>query len=139
MLRPRNKDRQETLSTRDYVFKEVDDSVLSIVPSRLSSRLSCRLSFRFSKQFSVVNSETSSIRSNASSLFHYIPLSFENALFTSYVYKRNYRSPFQKRVFRSTTKGEHHADAPLSPPRSFADSVSTEESPWKPEPIEFLF
>lgn len=79
ICRPQSEERAEVLTIKEDVFRKVDDSVLSIIPSRLSSRLS------------ITGSDWGSIRSNATGNLRYIPFSFDNDLFTSYVYKRNYR------------------------------------------------
>jgi hypothetical protein len=76
-------DRTETLSIKEHVFRDADDSVLSIIPSRQSSRVSLHTLIR--------DRDEASIRSSASSRFRYSRLSFENQLFTSFVYKRNYQ------------------------------------------------
>jgi hypothetical protein len=67
---------------KDSVFSDAEESALSIVPSDRSTRYSFegnRLSFQ---------SDAGDIR--------YIQFSFEDALFTSHVYKRNYRFPMMK-------------------------------------------
>jgi hypothetical protein len=63
------------LSIKEPVFRSVEESVRSIVPTRLST----------------CSDDASSIRSFESSELTYAPFSFENDLFTSYVYKRNFR------------------------------------------------
>ncbi|KAF2657022.1 hypothetical protein K491DRAFT_777583 [Lophiostoma macrostomum CBS 122681] len=77
---PRSQDRAETLSVKDHVFRDVDESVLSIVPSR------------FPSTSSRAESSRSSDGSEISNITSYKPFSFESTLFTSHVYKRNYRS-----------------------------------------------
>jgi hypothetical protein len=92
------------MSVKEHVFRQVDDSVLSIIPSRVSSRLSSRLS--------ISDSETSSIRTRRSVVLKYVPFAFEDDLFTSYVYKRNYRLPLMRRnsfVPRRKGAGEQNA------------------------------
>jgi hypothetical protein len=73
--RPRMEDRTETLSIREHMFRDADDSVLSIIPSRQSSRVSLHTLIK--------DGDEASIRSSASSKFRYSRLSFENQLFTS--------------------------------------------------------
>lgn len=89
----------ELLSVKEPVFRSVDDSVQSIVPSRLSC----------------YSDEASSIRSSGSHELLYIPFAFENQLFTSYVYKRNFRIP-QIRQLRQMVKfgGPGHDINPAS-------------------------
>ncbi|KAF2263089.1 hypothetical protein CC78DRAFT_581975 [Lojkania enalia] len=96
---PRNEDRVEMLSVKEHVFKEVDESARSIVPSRLSSRLSW---------ISMDGASTRSVKSVKSVLLNYIPFSFENDLFTSFVYKRNYRVPVTNK--RSPRNGSSESD-----------------------------
>jgi Ankyrin repeat len=83
-VRPSQLDRSELLSIKETVFHEVDESVLSIVPSCLS----------------ISESDAASIESRGSADLWYTPFAFENALFTSYVYKRNFRAPKIRRLFR---------------------------------------
>ena len=83
-VRPSQLDRSELLSIKETVFHEVDESVLSIVPSCLS----------------ISESDAASIESRSSADLWYTPFAFENALFTSYVYKRNFRAPKIRRLFR---------------------------------------
>ena len=64
------------MACKEPVFTEADLSVFSIVPSRAS-----------------ITSSRRSIDSFASTELRYKPLAFENALFSSYVYKRNFRFP----------------------------------------------
>ena len=82
--RPSQLDRSELLSIKETVFHEVDESVLSIVPSCLS----------------ISDSDAASIESCGSADLRYTPFAFENALFTSYVYKRNFRAPKIRRLWR---------------------------------------
>ncbi|KAF1952913.1 hypothetical protein CC80DRAFT_551926 [Byssothecium circinans] len=86
---PRDDERAEVLTITEPVFREVDDSVLSIVPSRMSSRWSSRISSRPS----TITDDTKTGETKAATRLKYIRFSFENDLFTSYVYKRNYRTP----------------------------------------------
>jgi hypothetical protein len=86
-------DRTETLSIREHMFRDADDSVLSIIPSRQSSRVSLHTLIK--------DGDEASIRSSASSKFRYSRLSFENQLFTSFVYKRNYQFPHRNPRSRS--------------------------------------
>jgi hypothetical protein len=64
------------LSIKEPVVRSVEDSVRSIMPTNLS----------------VCSDDASSIRSFESSELLYIPFAFEDVLFTSYVYKRNFRT-----------------------------------------------
>jgi hypothetical protein len=73
--RPSRPDRDRALSIEEPVFRSVEESVRSIVPTNLS----------------FCSNDASSIRSFESSELFYAPFSFENDLFTSYVYKRNFR------------------------------------------------
>ncbi|KAL6708382.1 hypothetical protein ACN47E_002645 [Coniothyrium glycines] len=72
---PSASDRTEALSVKEHVFRSVDDSVYSIVPTRLS----------------MSSDDAASIRSFEDHDLSYIPFTFENDLFTSHVYKRNFR------------------------------------------------
>ncbi|KAF2111029.1 hypothetical protein BDV96DRAFT_650631 [Lophiotrema nucula] len=85
---PKREDRSEMLSVKQFVFKEIEESARSIVPSRLSSR------------FSYVSSDDASITTAKSVALKYKPFSFDNDLFTSFVYKRNYRVTLSKQQNR---------------------------------------
>lgn len=63
------------LSIKEPVFRSIEESVRSIVPTNLS----------------LCSDDAASILSVESSELCYAPFSFENELFTSYVYKRNFR------------------------------------------------
>ncbi|KAF2030550.1 hypothetical protein EK21DRAFT_111864 [Setomelanomma holmii] len=76
---PRKADRIEVLSVREKVFLDSDESALSIIPSDRSTR------------YSLDGNRLSIISDNGD--IQYIRFSFEDALFTSHVYKRNYRFP----------------------------------------------
>ncbi|KAH7092232.1 hypothetical protein FB567DRAFT_576673 [Paraphoma chrysanthemicola] len=76
---PRKEDRIEVLSVKEKVLVDSDESALSIIPSDRSTRFSLD-----GNRLSMV-SEDGDIK--------YIRFSFEDALFTSHVYKRNYRFP----------------------------------------------
>ncbi|KAF2728326.1 hypothetical protein EJ04DRAFT_101995 [Polyplosphaeria fusca] len=73
---PSDSDRTDSLSVKEPIFRMIEDSVRSVVPSRLS-----------------IHSDTASITSAENEEVWYIPFDFENDLFTSYVYKRNFRVP----------------------------------------------
>ncbi|OAL07158.1 hypothetical protein IQ06DRAFT_299809 [Phaeosphaeriaceae sp. SRC1lsM3a] len=79
---PRKEDRIEVLSVKESVFSESDESALSIVPSDRSTR------------FSLDGNRLSIISDDGD--IQYIRFSFEDALFTSHVYKRNYRFPTKR-------------------------------------------
>ena len=79
-IRPSGCNRSEFLSSKELVFTEADLSILSIVPSQAS-----------------ITSSRKSIDSHASAELRYSPLAFENALFSSYVYKRNFRVPLTRK------------------------------------------
>ncbi|KAH7064305.1 hypothetical protein BKA63DRAFT_170678 [Paraphoma chrysanthemicola] len=72
---PSGSDRAEMLSIREPVFQSVEESVRSIVPTRLSH----------------CSDDAASVHSIESCELGYAPLAFENDPFTSYVYKRNFR------------------------------------------------
>jgi hypothetical protein len=124
--RPRLEDRTDTLSIKEHVFRDADDSVLSIVPSRQSSRISLRTL--------TMNGEEASIKSRASSRIGYSRLSFENHLFTSFVYKRNYQFPHRNLRYRSPNLipksalpiAEFHTDID-APERSLTEQPAPEE------------
>jgi hypothetical protein len=119
-------DRTETLSIKEHVFRDADDSVLSIVPSRQSSRVSLHTLIK--------DGDEASIRSSASSKFRYSRLSFENQLFTSFVYKRNYQFPHRNPRSRSPNPiskstlpiTELHTDVD-APKRSLTQQPALEE------------
>lgn len=67
---------------KESVFSESDESALSIVPSDRSTR------------FSLDGNRLSIISDDGD--IQYIRFSFEDALFTSHVYKRNYRFPTKR-------------------------------------------
>jgi hypothetical protein len=79
LCRPRKEDRTEVLSVKEKVFLQSDESALSIIPSDRSTR------------FSLDGNRLSIISDDGN--IQYIRFSFEDALFTSHVYKRNYRFP----------------------------------------------
>ncbi|KAF2797877.1 hypothetical protein K505DRAFT_414740 [Melanomma pulvis-pyrius CBS 109.77] len=81
---PRYQDRLEALSVKEKVFWDADESARSIIPSERSTLNSTK-------------KNRLSIDSIASDL-QYIRFSFEDALFTSHVYKRNYRFPFMNKL-----------------------------------------
>lgn len=108
--RPRNEDRIEMMSIQEPIFRKADDSVLSIIPSRLSSRLSSRRFF-FENDTASFMSKTS-VKSRLSVELRYIPFSFDNDLFTSYVYKRNYRLPSMNSRSQSIPRSSVQAQAP---------------------------
>jgi len=101
--RPSQLDRSDLLSIKETVFHEVDESVLSIVPSCLS----------------ISDSDAASIESRGSTGLWYTPFAFENALFTSYVYKRNFRAPKIRRLFR-----RHEVEISNGSAASNTDAVS---------------
>ncbi|KAH8730904.1 hypothetical protein GQ44DRAFT_823047 [Phaeosphaeriaceae sp. PMI808] len=74
---PPGSDRTELLSIKEPVFRSVEESVRSIVPTSLS----------------LCSDDAASIQSFEESDLCYAPFSFEDDLFTSYVYKRNFRVP----------------------------------------------
>lgn len=86
--RPRKEDRIEVLSIKASVFSESDESALSIVPSDRSTRYSLD-----GNRLSIISDDGD---------IQYIRFSFEDALFTSHVYKRNYRFP----AMRTTAQGQ---------------------------------
>ncbi|KAH7075170.1 hypothetical protein FB567DRAFT_610765 [Paraphoma chrysanthemicola] len=75
MQLPSGPDRAEMLSIKEPVFQSVEESVRSIVPTRLSH----------------CSGDAASVHSIESCELGYTPFEFENDLFTSYVYKRNFR------------------------------------------------
>ncbi|KAF2678829.1 hypothetical protein K458DRAFT_490925 [Lentithecium fluviatile CBS 122367] len=94
LARPRKKSRSEAMSIGEQFFRLVGDSVRSIVPSYMSSR------------FSIMSSDRVSIRSTATAKLRYVPFSFDNDLFTSYVYKCNYRPAPRSKPPRLTPVGD---------------------------------
>ena len=81
-------DRSDLLSIKEPIFRDIDDSVRSVIPSRLSLK----------------DSDADSLRSTDSGDLWYIPFSFEDALFTSHVYKRNFRvAPQVQQISRRPT------------------------------------
>ena len=118
-VRPSRSDRAELLSIKETEFHEVDESVRSIVPSCLS----------------ITESDTASIGSCGSADLSYTPSAFENALFTSYVYKRNFRVPKIRRLFRRhQVEITNHSTAPhtdtvsiCAPPEYISQASTTEQ------------
>ena len=80
-------------------FQKSDESAYSIVPSRMSSRLSI--------------STRHSLSSDSHLSYH--RLSFDDDLFTAKVYKRSYRTPLIKRLFRRKVELESET-APITGP-----------------------
>jgi hypothetical protein len=74
------------LSVKEKVFLDSDESALSIIPSDRSTRFS-------------LDGNRLSITSDDGDI-QYIRLSFEDDLFTSHVYKRNYRFPTKQTKIR---------------------------------------
>jgi hypothetical protein len=81
--RPRREDRLEVFSAKEKVFSDADESALSVIPSDRSTRFS-------------IEGNRMSIESDTGDV-HYIRFDFEDALFTSHVYKRNYHFPVTKK------------------------------------------
>ena len=90
---PTPQSRSQLLEARSSRFRESDESVWSIVPSRMSSR--------FSSRHSLSTYARESRTSIGSVDMVYRRLSFENELFTARVYKRNYRNPQIRSLFQS--------------------------------------
>lgn len=78
--------RRDLLRLSEPILLKSDESAYSIVPSRMSSRISL--------------STTQSIGSNG---LEYRHLAFEDALFTTRVYKRNYRTAMIEQLFKVRT------------------------------------
>lgn len=77
---PRRRDRDKLLRVSEHTFQKSDESAYSIVPSKMSSKMSVSTRAR------------DSCISLESTEMTYLPFSFENDLFTTKVYKRNYRN-----------------------------------------------
>lgn len=93
-------------------FQKSDESAYSIVPSRMSSRL-----------FISTNQGLSS-DDNMS----YRRLSFEDDIFTAQVYKRSYRTPFIRRLFRRKVQIKPNTATVIRPERiSGSRSADSEE------------
>ena len=84
-------------------FQKSDESAYSIVPSRMSSRLSI--------------STRQSLGSDNHLSYH--RLSFEDDLFTAKVYKRSYRTPLIKRLFRRKVELESETATITGPEGAF--------------------
>lgn len=102
------------LSIKEPVFRSIEESVRSIVPTNLS----------------LCSDDATSIRSFESSELCYAPFSFENELFTSYVYKRNFRVTrlHIKQVQRTPTVKSSHAVVATDAAQSYYMSAITEAS-----------
>jgi hypothetical protein len=105
--RPSRIDRADLLSIKEPVFRSVDDSVRSIVPSRLSH----------------FENDASSVCSSEGEELWYIPFAFENQLFTSNVYKRNFRVP-QIRNLHQNVKIDSSFHDSLATPVIINDAAS---------------
>jgi hypothetical protein len=93
------------LSVKASVFLESDESALSIVPSDRSTRYSLD-----GNRLSIITDDGD---------IQYIRFSFEDALFTSHVYKRNYRFPAMRTESQGQTEPTiQQADSPLATTRS---------------------
>ena len=79
---PLIRDRQRFIKKSDRHFRRSDESAYSIVPSNMSSRLSVSTHQTRDRPSTIVERDM---------VYHH--LSFEDDLFTSRVYKRNYRFP----------------------------------------------
>ncbi|KAF2088038.1 hypothetical protein K490DRAFT_65319 [Saccharata proteae CBS 121410] len=79
---PRQPERQQLLSVKARVFDDSDASAYSIVPSVRAGSISSRASS------STEDSEE----------LRYVPFDFDDSLFTSWVYKRNFRTPLVEQV-----------------------------------------
>jgi hypothetical protein len=99
MARPSRTDRADLLSIKEPVFRSADDSVRSIVPSRLSH----------------IESDASSFCSSEGEDLWYIPFAFENQLFTSDVYKRNFRVPQIRNIHQIVRIESSCHDSPATP------------------------
>jgi hypothetical protein len=84
------------LSVKEKVFFDSDESALSIVPSDRSTR------------FSLDGNRLSMISDDGD--IQYIRFSFEDALFTSHVYKRNYRFPTKRATRRGIVLPELYGE-----------------------------
>ena len=85
---PLPKDRQRLIKKSEGQLQKSDESAFSIIPSHMSSRLS--VSTRQTESSGNLTTEKDMV-------YHH--LSFENDLFTSRVYKRNYRNPRIQQLF----------------------------------------
>ena len=98
-------DRIELLHEAAPVLRKSDESANTIVPSEPS-------------HFSVSTHSTSNIASCRNSGLMYLPLSFEDELFTARVYKRNYRHSLLRQLYKSKgirrSQGRNETVSPVS-------------------------
>ncbi|KAK0513045.1 hypothetical protein JMJ35_005062 [Cladonia borealis] len=100
---PTIRETNEMLRITRKQFQKSDESAYSIVPSCMSSRLSI--------------STTHSLSSDNYLSYH--RLSFEDDLFTAKVYKRSYRTPLIKRLFRRKVELESETATITGPEGAF--------------------
>ncbi|MCJ1458052.1 Ankyrin-1, partial [Mycoblastus sanguinarius] len=106
--------RNQVLDEAAPVLRKSDESAYSIVPSRMS-------------RFSIPSSASLS-----SADLSYHRLSFEDALFTARVYKRNYRNPLIGRLFKSRRQqlqGRERGQGHVSSSSALSDAFSGEVKP----------
>lgn len=101
---PTIQETNEMLRNARKQFQKSDESAYSIVPSRISSRLST------STRQSLSSDDNMSYRR----------LSCENVLFTAMVYKRSYRTPLIRRLFRRKVQIESDTATITRPERTFS-------------------
>ena len=92
-----------------------DESAYSIVPSRMSMSIS------------TCHTTGSGASKNEENLV-YKPLAFENELFTTRVYKRNYRTPALQRLFKGTEQKIPYKTRPRTVAQSIADDPDGSEA-----------
>lgn len=115
--RPRPTERERLLAVKARVFDDSDASAYSIVPSMRDAASIC--SSRATRTTAVTETGDD---------IRYIPFDFEDSLFTSWVYKRNFRPPATAEPSPSSIRFPLRRRAPRSP-RDNADGQSVTGPP----------
>ena len=111
---PTIQETNEMLRNAQKQFQKSDESAYSIVPSRMSSRLST------STRQSLSSDENMSYRR----------LSCENDLFTARVYKRSYRTPLIRRLFRRKVESDSDTATITGPEGALRSRSPDTEEYW---------
>ncbi|EKG22179.1 hypothetical protein MPH_00507 [Macrophomina phaseolina MS6] len=114
---PRPTERERLLAVKARVFDDSDASAYSIVPSMRDAASIC--SSRATRTTAVTETGDD---------IRYIPFDFEDSLFTSWVYKRNFRPPATAEPSPSSIRFPLRRRAPRSP-RDNADGQSVTGPP----------
>ncbi|OCK80594.1 hypothetical protein K432DRAFT_392912 [Lepidopterella palustris CBS 459.81] len=115
-------ERVELLSVKESVFRDVDENVRLMEPSRSS----------------VCDSDRMSIKSYISTDLRHIPFAFENVLFSSHVYKRNLRFPNMKKMLpKRTSSIRAESLRPSASTKSTKEGLNPEKSKAKSTRLTF--